>query len=83
MISFISSFEIVFVFIPYPEMFFQITVSVADASAVNPNGIKTLLADGLSTFSTKGKPVFSNSPKSVPRNRPDCPIFFYLFLNFL
>ena len=64
-------------------MFFQITVSVADASAVNPNGIKTLLADGLSTFSTKGKAVFSNSPKSVPRNRPDCPIFFYLFLNFL
>ena len=42
--------------------------SVADAAAVNPSGIKTLLANGLSTFFIKGNPVFSNGPKSLPQN---------------
>ena len=67
MISFTSSFEIINV---------VITVSVADATAVNPNGIKTLLANGLSTFPIKGNPVFSNGPKSHPRNPPDCPVLY-------
>ena len=35
---------------------------------VNPNGIKTLLVNGLSTFPIKGKSVFSNGPKILPRN---------------
>ena len=48
--------------------------SVADAAAINPNGIKTLLANGLSTFPIKGNPVFSNGPTSLPKNHPDCPI---------
>ena len=39
--------------------------SVADGAAVNPNGIKMLLANGLSTFPIKGKPVFSNGSKKV------------------
>ena len=38
-------------------MFFWKAVSVADA-AVNPNGIKSLLANGFSSFFIKGKPVF-------------------------
>ena len=38
--------------------------------AVNPNGIKTLLANGLRTSSAKGKPAFSISRKSLPRNPP-------------
>ena len=42
--------------------------SVADADAVNSNGIKTLLADGFSIFFIKGKPVFSNGPKILPKN---------------
>ena len=42
--------------------------SAADAAAVNPNGIKTLLANGLHTFPIKGNPVFSNGPKSLPKN---------------
>ena len=58
MISFISSFEIVNVVyfakserrIPDPKFFLWIAASVAAAAAVNPNGIKTLLANGFSTF---------------------------------
>ena len=48
--------------------------SAADAATVNPNGIKMLLANGLSTFFIKGKSALSNGPKSLPRNSPDCPI---------
>ena len=40
------------------------TASIADAATVNPNGIKTLLANGLSIFTIKGNPVFSNGTKS-------------------
>ena len=55
-------------------MFLWIAGSVAAAAAVYPNGIKILLANGLSTFPIKGNSVFSNSPKSLPKNRPDCHI---------
>ena len=48
--------------------------SVVDAAADNPNGIDTLLANGLSTFSSKANPVFSNGPKSLPKNPPYSPI---------
>ena len=57
-----------------PNIFLWIAVSVANAAAVNPNGIKTLLASGVSTFLIKGNPVFSNGPKSLPRNPLDCSI---------
>ena len=48
--------------------------SVADAAAVDPNGSKTLLANIVSTFFIKSKTklVFSNGPKSLPKNPPDC-----------
>ena len=50
-----------------------VVASVADAVAVNPNGIKTLLlAKGLSIFPIKGISVFSNCLKSLPKNPPDC-----------
>ena len=39
-----------------------IAESVADDTAVCPNAIKTLLANGLNTFFIKGNPVFSNGP---------------------
>ena len=45
---------------PNLKNFFVIVASVADAVGVNPNGIKTLLADSLSTLFIKHKPVFSN-----------------------
>ena len=36
---------------------------VPDAAVVNPNGIKMLLANSLSTFPIKSNLVFSNGPK--------------------
>ena len=58
-ISLIYSLEGINVVIPDPTIFLQIAASVTDADVVNANGIKTLLANGLSTFFLKGKPVFS------------------------
>ena len=59
-------------------------MSVADAAAVNPNGIKTVLANGLSTFPIKSNPVFSNGRKSLPKNPPSCPISCnWVFDNFM
>ena len=34
----------------------------------------SLLSNNLSTFPIRGNTVFSNGPKSLPRNPPDCPI---------
>ena len=48
--------------------------SLANAAAVNPNRIETLLAIGLSTFFIKDNPAFSNGPKCPPKNSPDYPI---------
>ena len=55
--------------------FLCIPVSAADAAAVNPKGIKTLLANGLITFFINGNPVFSNGPTNLPRNPTDWIIF--------
>ena len=82
MISSISSLEIINVVIPDPKIFFWIAASAADA--VNPNGIKTQSANGFSTFFIEGKPVFSNGPRSVPKNFPDCPMLCnWVFDNFI
>ena len=45
-------------------------MSPADAAAVNPNSFKTLLANDLSTFTIKSKPVINDGPRSLPRNLP-------------
>ena len=74
MIPSISSFKIINIFrfakskgcIPDPKTFLRITASVDDSAVVNPNGIKTLLGDGVSTFFIKSKPVCSNGPTSLP-----------------
>ena len=80
MISFIGSFEIISVVRfaksegsnPDPKIFFWIASSVAAAAApINPNGIKTLLANGLSTFFIKDKLVFSDGLESLPTNCRD------------
>ena len=47
---------------PDPNILSRIAAFVAYAAVVNPNGIKTLLANGLSTVPIKGKPVYSNGP---------------------
>ena len=74
MVAFISSLETIKVVILHPNTLLLIAVSVVDAAAVNPNGIKTLLVKGLSTFFIEGKPVFRYGPKGLPRDPPDCPI---------
>ena len=71
-ISSVSSFEnieiVLLLSLPDPKIFLCIPAFAADVAAVNPNGIKTLLANGLITLLIKGNPVFSNGPKSLPRN---------------
>ena len=51
--------------------FLCIPASAADAAAVNPGGIKMLLANGFITFFINDNPVFSNGSRSLPRNPPD------------
>ena len=58
--------------LPHPKIFLCISASAADPAAVNPNGIKTLLANSLIKLFTSGNPGFSNGPRSLPRNLPDC-----------
>ena len=74
MISFISSLEIINVVQPDLNIFLWIPASVADTAAINPNGIKMLLAIGLSTFPITYNPVFSNSPKILPKIPSDSTI---------
>ena len=77
--SSISSFNIISVVVhaledkgrPDPKIFLCIPASAAYAAAVNPKGIKTLLAKALITLFISGNLVFSNGPRSLPRNLPD------------
>ena len=55
---------------PDPNIFLCIAASGADAAAVNPKRINTLLANCLITFFIKGNPVFSNGPNNLPKNPP-------------
>ena len=48
------------------EPFYWISASAAEATAVNPNGIITLLANSLNTYFINGKPTFIKGPKRVP-----------------
>ena len=71
-ISSIPSFDIISVAVPDYKTFLCYPASAADTAVVNPNGIKTLLANGFITFFFNGSLVFSNGPISLPRNPPDC-----------
>ena len=68
MISSIYSFEVINVDIPESEICLWIP---ATAAAVNPNSIKTLLADGISVIFIKGETGLSNGPQSLPKSPPD------------
>ena len=57
--------------LPDSKIFLCIKASVTDAAAVNPNGIKTLIVNGLIAFFIHGNPVFNNGPRSLPINLPD------------
>ena len=91
MISCISSLEIISVVreakfkgrAPDRNILLWIAASVADAAAVNPNRIETLLANGLITFPIKCNPVYSNGSKSLHKIQPYCPILCnWVFDNF-
>ena len=86
--SFIWSFDIISIVLllceeedegrwPDPKISVGILASAADAAAVNPNGIKTLLASGLITSFINGNPVFSNGPRSLRKNPTDCIIWVF------
>ena len=55
-----------------PKIFLCTPASAADAAAVKLTGLKTLLANGVMTFFINGNPIFSNGPRSLPRNPLDC-----------
>ena len=79
----ISSLETINVVVPDPNILWWIAVPIADATG-GPNGIKTLLANGLRTFPIKGNAVFSNGSKGLPKNLLDCPIWCnWVFDNFI
>ena len=65
--SSISSFDIISVVVVDPKIFLCIPASATDAAAVNPKGIKKLLANGLITFLINGNPAFSNGPSNLPK----------------
>ena len=54
-----------------PNILLCIPASAADAAAVNPKGINTLLANSLIAFFIKGNPVFNKGPSNLPKNPPD------------
>ena len=64
--SLISSLENINVAKPGPNIFLWVAASVADVATINPNVVKTFLADSLNTFPIKGNPFFNNGPKSFP-----------------
>ena len=74
--SYISSFEIINVvrltksegYMLDLKITFWITTSVGKAAAVNPKSTKTLLANGVSILFINDKSIFSNGPRSLPRN---------------
>ena len=59
--SFIRSFDIINVVFPCSILIFLcVPASAAEAAAVNPNSIKTLLANSLITPFINGNSVFNN-----------------------
>ena len=84
MTSSIFLFEISNVATLDPNTFLCILASADHSAGVNPDGVKTFLANGPGTVFIKGKPVFSNGCKSLPRNRHDSSILdSWVFDNFI
>ena len=90
MILFISPIEIITVIMRYLNIFLGIAASVANTAAVNPNGIKIHLANGLSTFSLKPihfsvmvLKVYIRSLPNGPKSPTNYHILRRLFDNFI
>ena len=71
--SSISSFDIISAAVPEPKIFLCFPSSVVHAAAVNPNGIKRLLAKRIITIFINVNPIFRNGAKILPKNYADCP----------
>ena len=65
MVSSISSSKIMNAVALDPKIFFWIAASVSDAAVVNLNSIKTVLANGVSTFFIYGKPAAINGLRKL------------------
>ena len=74
---------LIFIFINKPVSLKDFTIFIISSSSsfeiINNvpdpgTGVKILLANGLCTFFTKGKPDCINGPRSLPRNPSNCPI---------
>ena len=65
MISSIFSSEIMNAVVYDPKIFFWIAASVSDASVINLDSIKAVLANGVSTFSINGKPAAINGLRKL------------------
>ena len=70
--SSIPLFKIINVVVRKSKIFFWMPVTISDTPAVNPSGIKILLANGLSPFFIHCEAGFSNGPGDLPRNPLDC-----------
>ena len=70
-----SLFDIISVAFPDCNIFLCIPAPAADAAAVSPKGINTLLANGVIIFFINGNPVFNKGPRNLPKNPPDYIIF--------
>ena len=69
----ISLFDFMSVVGPDTKIFFlYILATAAYAEDVNPNVIKTLLPNGLTTFFINGNAVFSKGLRSLTGNPPEC-----------
>ena len=64
--SFISSFEIIKVVALGPCIFFWISVSIAEAVALIPNGAKTFFAKEIATLINRPANLLNNDPKNPP-----------------
>ena len=67
-----------------PKKFLLNSCISFDAAAVNPEGSKTLLASGVSTFFIEVKPVFIKGQRNLPKNCPKSTILDnWVFENFM
>ena len=83
--SFISLFDIISVVVPDLKIFLWNLASAVEVTVVNPNGIKKLLFNGVSTFFINGKLTFINGQRSLRRN-PSNFIFldtWYILMSYL
>ena len=64
----LNIFMIYYIVLPEITILSSPIQTFSDDAVVNLSSIKALLGNGRSTFFINGKPIFSNGPRSLPRN---------------